>query len=69
MGGYFLTETWHTCLDCRTDATCVICEECFNNSNHVGHRVRYHRTSAGGICDCGDCEAWKPEGFVISIVA
>ena len=53
----------YTCLDCRTDATCVICEECFNNSNHVGHRVRYHRTSAGGICDCGDAEAWKPEGF------
>ena len=53
----------YTCLDCRTDATCIICEECFNNSNHVGHRVRYHRTSAGGICDCGDAEAWKPEGF------
>ena len=29
----------------------------------MGHRVRYHRTSAGGICDCGDAEAWNPEGF------
>ena len=53
----------YTCLDCRTDGTCVFCEECFINSNHVGHRVRYHRTGAGGICDCGDHEAWDPAGF------
>ena len=53
----------YTCLDCRTDGTCVLCEECFTNGNHEGHRVRYHQTSAGGICDCGDHEAWKPSGF------
>ena len=22
----------YTCLDCRTDGTCVVCEECFVNS-------------------------------------
>eukprot|EP00943_MAST-04B_sp_MAST-4B-sp1_P007495 g7495.t1 len=53
----------YTCLDCRTDGTCVVCEECFVNSNHEGHRYRYHQTSAGGICDCGDHEAWDPAGF------
>eukprot|EP00505_MAST-04D_sp_SCG-Rhode-Island_P006230 Stramenopile-MAST_4_protein_6230 len=53
----------YTCVDCRTDGTCVVCEHCFIHANHEGHRVRYHRTSAGGICDCGDHEAWKPSGF------
>jgi hypothetical protein len=50
------------CRTCQTDATCVICDECFRNSNHEGHEVYFHRTTPGGCCDCGDVEAWCLEG-------
>jgi len=50
------------CRTCQTDGTCVICDECFRNSNHDGHDVTFHRTSPGGCCDCGDIEAWKIDG-------
>ena len=50
------------CRTCQTDATCVICDECFRNSNHEGHEVYFHRTSPGGCCDCGDVEAWNIHG-------
>lgn len=50
------------CRTCQTDATCVICDDCFRNSDHEGHEVYFHRTSPGGCCDCGDAEAWKVEG-------
>ncbi|VEU39720.1 unnamed protein product [Pseudo-nitzschia multistriata] len=32
------------------------------HSDHEGHEVYFHRTTPGGCCDCGDAEAWKPEG-------
>ena len=52
-----------TCRQCGVDDTCVLCEKCFRNSNHVGHDVRFHRSSGnGGCCDCGDFEAWAPAG-------
>mmetsp|Transcript_1634 Transcript_1634/g.2573 ORF Transcript_1634/g.2573 Transcript_1634/m.2573 type:complete len:2448 (-) Transcript_1634:7099-14442(-) len=50
------------CRTCQTDATCVLCDSCFRNSNHEGHEVFFHRTTPGGCCDCGDAEAWKVEG-------
>ena len=50
------------CRTCQTDSTCVICDNCFKNSNHDGHEVFFHRTTPGGCCDCGDAEAWKLEG-------
>ena len=50
------------CRTCQTDDTCVLCQDCFANSNHEGHEVFFHRTRAGGCCDCGDLEAWKAEG-------
>lgn len=50
------------CYDCRMDSTCIICLECFKNSNHEGHRYVVKKAS-GGCCDCGDPEAWKSEGF------
>ena len=51
------------CKTCQVDDTCVLCDKCFHNSDHRGHDVRFHRTRAGGCCDCGDPEAWAPEGF------
>ncbi|RMX64368.1 hypothetical protein DD238_007241 [Peronospora effusa] len=53
------------CKTCQSDETCVLCLKCFQNGNHEGHDVFFHRTSPGGVCDCGDSEAWKPEGFCV----
>ena len=50
------------CRTCQADSTCVICDNCFRNSNHEGHEVYFHRTTPGGCCDCGDTEAWKAQG-------
>ncbi|KAG7357209.1 zinc-finger UBR box domain containing protein [Nitzschia inconspicua] len=50
------------CRTCQTDSTCVICDNCFRESNHDGHEVYFHRTTPGGCCDCGDAEAWKVDG-------
>ena len=50
------------CRTCQADSTCVICDNCFRDSDHKGHEVYFHRTTPGGCCDCGDPEAWKSEG-------
>ncbi|OQR90247.1 hypothetical protein THRCLA_09396 [Thraustotheca clavata] len=63
--GYMFKQndiSW-SCRDCEMDETCVLCQTCFQNSNHEGHQVFFHRTSPGGMCDCGDAEAWRPEGM------
>ncbi len=36
--------------------------ECFKNGDHTGHDYRIH-SAGGGMCDCGDPQAWKKEGF------
>lgn len=47
------------CRDCGQDATCVMCTECFNVSEHRNHNYRMSTTTAGnGFCDCGDPEAF-----------
>ena len=52
-----------TCRVCAKDQTCVQCNTCFENSNHVGHDVYFHRAGGnGGCCDCGDPEAWHING-------
>ena len=51
------------CRDCQADPTCVFCVSCFQKSDHEGHDVTFHFAGAGGCCDCGDPEAWKPENF------
>lgn len=56
------TDIGFKCFDCELDPTCIICQECFENSDHKGHRVLL-QSSCSGCCDCGDKEAWKPEGF------
>ncbi|KAG1706018.1 hypothetical protein DVH05_002580 [Phytophthora capsici] len=53
------------CKTCQSDETCVLCLKCFQNGNHEGHDVFFHRTSPGGVCDCGDSEAWAPDGFCV----
>ncbi len=51
------------CRTCQSDETCVLCHECFRNSNHDGHDVAFYHAQAGGCCDCGDEDAWSPKGF------
>lgn len=38
------------CRTCQTDPTCVICDDCFRDSDHEGHEVYFHRTNPGGCC-------------------
>ena len=35
--------------------------DCFNNSDHEGHRT-WLKTNVGGCCDCGDPEGWEMKG-------
>ncbi|KAG5511053.1 hypothetical protein GH5_07259 [Leishmania sp. Ghana 2012 LV757] len=51
------------CLDCGADSTCVMCMDCFRHSPCANHRYRITQSSGGGMCDCGDPTAWKPESF------
>ena len=52
-------------MNCATDPTCCFCTQCFEACpcSSLGHRFLMTRVNGGGICDCGDSEAWKPEGF------
>ena len=56
-------EPTHRCLTCGLDETCVLCKYCFNPRDHVGHNVfvKISCRDDGGICDCGDREAWRRE--------
>ena len=49
------------CEDCEKDPTCIICLDCFNNSDHEGHRT-WLKTNVSGCCDCGDPEGWDMKG-------
>lgn len=51
------------CRTCQADETCVLCHNCFTQSNHEGHDVAFYHAQAGGCCDCGDPDAWDPQGF------
>jgi len=51
-----------TCKTCGLDPTCAICMPCFQAGNHEGHDYNIHESS-GGMCDCGDPQAWATEGF------
>ena len=56
------SEIAYKCLACSSDPTCIFCADCFKRSPCANHEYRIVR-SAGGICDCGDPQAWKPESF------
>ena len=50
----------YRCEDCGFDDTCVLCTYCFNEADHLGHNVTMYTSqgTSGGICDCGDPEAF-----------
>ena len=51
------------CRTCQADETCVLCHKCWIASDHVGHDTSFYHAQAGGCCDCGDPDAWDPDGF------
>lgn len=53
----------HSLLLLPQDETCVLCNECYQQSAHPGHDVYFYHSAAGGCCDCGDADAWCPDGF------
>ncbi|CAF0909766.1 unnamed protein product [Adineta ricciae] len=52
-------EPTYFCRDCCVDPTCVLCTDCFLQSEHRKHRYKMNVSAGGGYCDCGDSEAWK----------
>ena len=42
------------CRTCQADETCVLCHNCYSQSDHEGHDVAFYHAQAGGCCDCGD---------------
>ncbi|ETN84892.1 ATP-dependent Clp protease adaptor protein ClpS [Necator americanus] len=59
-------ELTYSCKDCATDATCVMCHECFHLSEHKTHKYKMHTSSGAGYCDCGDEDAWT-SGYACKI--
>lgn len=51
------------CKQCQKDETCVLCNECYQESDHTGHEVYFYHSTYGGCCDCGDSYSWNPAGF------
>ncbi|KAK9491525.1 hypothetical protein V1508DRAFT_357779 [Lipomyces doorenjongii] len=53
-------EPTYKCKECGLDDTCVLCWRCYNASDHIGHTVTVSisQKDGGGVCDCGDPEAW-----------
>lgn len=59
-------EPTYSCRDCGYDSTCVLCINCFQKSIHKNHHYKMNTSGGGGVCDCGDVEAWK-EGAACEI--
>lgn len=53
-------EPIYKCLTCGFDDTCALCSHCYQPENHEGHAVHIAicQRENGGVCDCGDPEAW-----------
>lgn len=53
-------EPIYKCLTCGFNDTCAMCANCFQPESHEGHNtsVSICVRENGGVCDCGDPEAW-----------
>ena len=54
-------ELVYTCATCQVDPQCAVCVECFEAADHAGHDTALIVTG-GGVCDCGDGQAWSEPG-------
>jgi len=50
------------CETCQTDPQAILCQACYENSDHTGHKI-WLKTNVGGCCDCGNPDAFKKEGW------
>lgn len=50
------------CFDCGHTKFHCYCVDCFELSDHKNHRKNI-MTNCTGLCDCGDKDSIKPEGF------
>lgn len=53
-------EPIYRCFTCGLDEACALCSYCFKEEYHRGHKIRVNicQQESGGVCDCGDPEAW-----------
>jgi len=64
-----MNEVYFRCIDCdimtHPDFHALLCANCFEKSDHKNHRVlRVQKLNPGAAtCDCGDAEAFNPQGF------
>ncbi|KAN0039412.1 hypothetical protein ACTA71_001606, partial [Dictyostelium dimigraforme] len=58
-------EWFFTCSKCSLANNSCICTSCFLSGNHIseGHSFSLFEASQSAVCDCGNAEAIKREGF------
>lgn len=56
-------EPIYRCMTCSKDESSGLCVECFSEENHKDHDVipLICQRENGGVCDCGDEDAWQLE--------
>ncbi|CCH41212.1 E3 ubiquitin-protein ligase [Wickerhamomyces ciferrii] len=54
-------EPIYRCVTCGQDESSGLCSNCYSEEFHKGHDVMTSvcQREFGGVCDCGDPEAWK----------
>lgn len=66
-----MNDLCFSCIDCdRVDSKqlsnlghTIQCKQCFENSDHEGHRTFSRVVTDTAICDCGDIAVWAKKGF------
>ncbi|KAH3677087.1 hypothetical protein WICMUC_001842 [Wickerhamomyces mucosus] len=53
-------EPIYRCMTCGKDDSSGLCMGCYDEDDHIGHKVTVGicQRENGGVCDCGDEEAW-----------
>lgn len=56
-------EPIYRCITCGQDESSGLCLNCYNEEFHKDHDVILSicQREFGGVCDCGDIEAWKTD--------
>ncbi|EGC38295.1 hypothetical protein DICPUDRAFT_86584 [Dictyostelium purpureum] len=59
------TDWFFTCKQCCLADNSCICAQCFLSGNHIenGHQFTIFESSSSAVCDCGNPEAIKGDGF------
>jgi len=66
---FFENDIYIRCIDCDTHTNpcmiSILCPQCFDKSNHEGHRIMIIKkhSNSSAACDCGDANEMNPDGF------